>query len=75
MEYLLIRESTAWRIDLSAPDVMAIPPTASLVTADDWAVMCKEAGGEEALLQTLGVKEMIDGQTPTDMGVLDSLKG
>ena len=60
MRHLLIWGATARWIDLSKPDVMAIPPTASLVAEDDWKRMCKDAGGEAVLLKTLGIKEMAD---------------
>lgn len=52
--------STARWIDLDKPDVMALPPTASLIAEGDWTRMVKEAGGEMPLLKTLGVKEIED---------------
>ena len=60
MRHLLIWGAVGRWIDLSKPDVMAIPETASLIAEDDWQRMCKEAGGEDVLLKTLGIKEISD---------------
>lgn len=69
MRHLMIWGATARWIDLSKPDVMAIPPTASLIVEDDWRRMAKEAGGEDVLLKTLGIKEIVDDDGE---GALDS---
>jgi len=60
MRHLLIWGAVARWVDLSKPDVMAIPDAASLIAEDDWLRMCKEAGGEDVLLKTLGIKEIVD---------------
>ena len=40
-------------------DVTAIPPEASLIVSEpDWFVMCKEAGGEQALIAAMGLTDM-----------------
>jgi len=39
-------------------DVTAVPPESSLFSAEVWATMSKEAGGEAALIAALGVRDM-----------------
>jgi len=39
-------------------DVTGIPPAASLIVAEQWAIMCKEAGGEDKLIASLEVKDV-----------------
>lgn len=38
-------------------DVTGVPVDASLIAAADWLMMCKEAGGEDKLIETLGVAD------------------
>ena len=77
MRHLLIWGAVARWVDLSKPDVMAIPEAASLIAEDDWRRMCKEAGGEAALLKTLGIKEISDddGESASDPGDLAEREG
>ena len=72
MRHLLIWVAVARWVDLSKPDVMAIPEAASLIAEDDWLRMCKEAGGEAVLLKTLEIKEIADddGESAGDPGNL-----
>ena len=60
MRHLLIWGAIARWVDLSESDVMAIPSKASLIAENDWLRMVKEAGGGDALLRTLGIKEISD---------------
>jgi hypothetical protein len=39
------------------PDVVAVPPYATLIFADDWLDLCAAAGGEDKLIAMLGVKD------------------
>lgn len=39
------------------PDVVAVPPDATLIFADDWSQLCDAAGGENELIALLGVKD------------------
>ena len=39
-------------------DVTGIPPAASLIVAEQWAIMCKEAGGEDKLIASLKIKDV-----------------
>ena len=77
MRHLLIWGNTARWADLSRPDVMAVPPTASLIAEADWKRMCVEAGGEGLLLKTLGIKEVADdnGEGASDTGDIAERKG
>lgn len=45
-------------ISRSEGDVTGIPPGASLFSEDVWETMCKEAGGESALIDSLGAKDI-----------------
>jgi len=77
VRHLLIWGAVGRWIDLSKPDVMAIPETASLIAEDDWLRMGKEAGGEDVLLKTLGIKEISDddGESAGDPGNLTEREG
>lgn len=52
---ILIRESFAWRITATPPDVILLPNDASLFTMADWQALATAAGGEDNLLNQLGV--------------------
>lgn len=39
------------------PDVVAVPPYATLIFADHWLDLCAAAGGEDKLIAMLGVKD------------------
>ena len=45
-------------ISRSEGDVTGIPPGASIFSEDVWSTMCKEAGGESALIESIGVKDI-----------------
>ena len=52
-------------IDRAPTDVTGVPPEASLIAEALWADLCKEAGGEAALIAELGV---IDTRAVDDVG-------
>ena len=57
MRDIYIYSGIAQYLERSEGDVTGIPSGASLIVAEpEWEVMCKEAGGEAALLETLGAK-------------------
>ena len=56
MIYVLIRNETAWRMEIGETDMIAAPPDASLVVSEpDWIAMCEQVGGEARLMAELGV--------------------
>ena len=45
--------------DRQEGDVTAIPPGASLIVSmPEWETMCTQAGGEQALIASLGVQDV-----------------
>ena len=42
----------------SPADITGIPPGSSLIAEAVWAMMCTEAGGEAALIASLGVRDI-----------------
>jgi len=57
MTDILIRDGKLFSLERGPTDVTSIPPAASLITADDWETLCKQAGGEAALIKELGVTD------------------
>ena len=53
----LIVDNILVNVTVELPDVIAIPPGATLITAADWYAMAVEAGGEEQLIALLGVED------------------
>ena len=45
-------------IERSEGSETGIPPGASLFAEDHWKKLCSEAGGEAALIESLGVKDV-----------------
>ncbi len=45
-------------IERSEGSETGIPPGASLFAEDHWKKLCAEAGGEAALIESLGVKDV-----------------
>jgi hypothetical protein len=45
-------------IERSVGSETGIPPGASLFAGDHWETLCSEAGGEAALIESLGVKDV-----------------
>ena len=54
---IYIAQGLLMSIERSPGDVTGIPPESSLIDAAVWAMMCAEAGGEAALIASLGVRD------------------
>ena len=49
--------SWLYRIEVPPGSVTAATPEASVIDADDWRILCAEAGGEDLLMASLNVTE------------------
>ena len=57
---IYIALGTLGLVERGAHDVTGVPPDASLIVAEAWNTMCKEAGGEAVLIVALGLKDERD---------------
>lgn len=60
MTHIWIVGNTVRRLTLAPTDKMAVADGQSVICAEDWAVLCAEAGGEAALLASLGLVEVVN---------------
>ena len=54
--YRLIYPDFIRTAQVALGDELAAPPDVSVISPEVWAIMCEQAGSEEFLLDTLGVK-------------------
>lgn len=60
MPAIYIYKGILQKIETSKGSETGIPPGASLFAEDHWKKLCVEAGGETALIESLGVKDVRD---------------
>jgi len=54
--YRLIYPDFIRTAQVASGDELAAPPDVSVISPEVWAIMCEQAGGEDKLLVSLGVK-------------------
>ena len=57
---IYIAQGTLNALERGERDVAGVAEDASLIASDAWAVMCATAGGEKALIESLGLKDNRD---------------